>query len=445
MLPRLLSATRLLGTTAVVTGLTLCGSLLNFVAQAILAYRFGASSAIDAYSYALSLPIFLSGLAGIIISYTAVPLMARAALDQVRARQIGRSLAGWMLAICAAIILLGIPAMFAQGHIVPPSQQILSYPALAPMIFLAWAAGGVQLLTALAAAQLNADGRAIVAATLGLAVSTGTILSLLIVAQPSITVAMTGLLCGSLLGAAAGLWLARSHLLPPAFSPEVEHEMAELGKSALWAVLALSCFASYPVIDAIWASRLGEGALAAMGYAHRLVIGIGGLVVAGPSAMFIPRLAKLVAAGDGAGFRRLLFRIIGAVGGLGLICAAGIFLFAQEIVSLLFQRGAFDSADSLLVATILRHMAPGVVAMLVSVMLLRAIFCLPGLRFISAMLGLLFSVSYFTFSWLMLDLGVEGLANAYSISWTLFSLSNIALILYKSRLAPASTVQETLA
>lgn len=440
MSSRLLSKSQLLGTTVVVTGFTLAGSALNFVAQATLAYRFGAGAAIDAYSYAISLPIFLAGLAASVISYTAVPMMSQANDDELRARQIGRSLSAWLMVLCTVIVLLAGPAIAFQPMLVPPARDILQYPSIDSMIFLAWVAGAVQLLTALTVAQLNADGRPVIAASLGLTISSGTITALLLFPYAGITIAMLGLVGGSIAGAITGLLVARSHLLPPAFSIEVKHEMIRLGKSALWAVLALSCFASFFVIDAIWASRLGEGTLAAMGYAHRLVIGIGSLAVAGPSALFIPRLARLVAANDGAGFRRFLFWAASLVGLVGGLCAIGIFLFAHPLVGLLFERGAFDQADTLLVATALRHMAPGVVTMLVSVILLRAVFCLPGLNVASALLGALFTLSYFFFSWLMLDLGIEGLANSYSISWTLFALCNVVLIARRSRfsaLAPA--------
>ena len=434
MSSRLLTKSQLFGTTVVVTGITLAGSALNFLAQATLAYRFGAGAAIDAYSYAISLPIFLAGLAASVISYTAIPMMAQASENELRARQIGRSLSAWLMALCTIIGLLAVPAIYLQPLFVPPSRNILQYPDLGGMIFLAWIAGAIQLLTALTAAQLNADGRPVIAACLALTISSGTIAALLLFPHAGIAIAMLGLVGGSAAGAIAGLFIARSHLLPPRFSHEVRYEMVRLGKSTLWAVLALSCFASFFVIDAIWASRLGEGSLAAMGYAHRLVIGIGGMVVAGPSALFIPRLARLVAAKDGPGFRRFLSRAVGLVALIGGACALGIALFAPQIVAILFERGAFDPSDTLLVATVLRHMAPGVVTMLISVILLRAIFCLPGLGIASAGLGLLFSLCYFAFSWLMLDLGVEGLANSYSLSWTIFALCNVALILRRSRL-----------
>jgi putative peptidoglycan lipid II flippase len=435
-----LSLSRLFGATVIVTGLTLGGSVLNFVAQATLAYRFGAGAAVDAYSYVLSLPVFLSGLAGIIISYTAVPLMAKSSGEPEKARMIGQSLSAWLLAICATLIILGIPAMIVQSVIVPPAKAILVYPGLNLMIFLAWVASAVQLLTALAVAQLNADGRPIVAATLGLSVSTGTIVSLILFPHAAVTVALGGMLAGSALGAGAGFYLARRRLLPPRRSEHVRHDLAQLAKSALWAVLALSCFASYLVIDAIWASRLGEGALAAMGYAQRISIGIGGLAVAGPSALLIPRLARLVDERNGHAFRRFLLFTVGLIAAIGSVCAFGIFFAAPQIVQLLFQRGAFDSADALLVSTALRHMSPGIWAMLISVILLRAIFCLPGLHFISALLGALFSLSYFVFSWLMLDLGIAGLANSYSISWIAFALCNLLLILRKSRFVEAGEI-----
>ena len=238
---------------------------------------------------------------------------------------------------------------------------------------------------------------------------------------------------GAAISAVAGFWFARERLLPP--------RPVLLGKdglatrhviSALWASVALSCFASYAVVDAIWASHVGEGALASMGYAHRIIIGLGSLVVAGPSALFVPRFAVLVETGQRAQFRRLLFAALGFTLAVGGLLAVGLHVFADMIVQILFERGKFDSSASEVVADVLRHMAPGMLAMLMSVITLRAVFCLQASERAAAVMGIGFTCSYAILSYFFLIDGIVGIATAYSISWIGFFAMLFCYVVWRS-------------
>jgi putative peptidoglycan lipid II flippase len=417
----------------IVTVITLIGSFVNFVAQAVLAYRFGASLAVDAYSYALSFPIFLSGLIGIIVSYTAVPLLAASELGDGTRKTLGQSLSFLLLWVATLMGMLGLTAGWWQPVILPAAKPLMLFPGLNILIALAWITGAIQILVALAAAQLNASGRPINAALLGLPTNCMTILVLLVAGGDDISVAIAGMAGGAAISAATGFWFARDKLLPPqSFKWDRDGVAKRHVTSAFWAALALSCFASYSVVDALWASRIGEGALASMGYAHRIIIGLGSLVVAGPSALFVPRFAVLVEAGQSAQFRRLLFAALGFTALFGGGLAIGMFLFSDFIVRLLFERGAFSASASATVADALRHMAPGMIAMLFSVITLRALFCLPKSEHAAAGMGFVFTMSYALFSYLLLGGGIVGIASAYSISWIGFFVMLISYVWLRS-------------
>ncbi len=169
-----------------------------------------------------------------------------------------------------------------------------------------------------------------------------------------------------------------------------------------------------------------------MGYAHRIIIGFGSLVVAGPSALFVPKFAVLVETGQGAQFRRLLFAALGFTAAFGGLLAAGMYVFAELIVRILFERGAFGNTASSVVADVLRHMAPGMLAMLLSVITLRAVFCLPASERTAAVMGVGFTCSYAIFSYLFLEHGIVGIATAYSISWIGFFAMLFCYVVWRS-------------
>lgn len=419
--------------TAIVTSISLLGSFINFVAQAVLAFRFGASSAVDAYTYALSLPLFLSGLIGIIISYTAVPAIAKSLATAGSRSDIGNTLSFLLLWTALLFGMLGLTAGWWQPVILPAKNSLIAFPGLQLLITLSWIVGAIQILVALTAAQLNASGRPITAAMLGLPMNLVTIIVLLFADRGNIAFATAGMVAGAVVSAVAGFWFARAQLLPPRPVLWSKDGLATRHViSALWASVALSCFASYAVVDAIWASRVGEGALASMGYSHRIIIGLGSLVVSGPSALFVPKFAVLVEAGQGAQFRRLLFGALAFTAACGGLLAAGMYVFADLTVRILFERGAFGSAASEVVADVLRQMAPGMVAMLMSVITLRAVFCLQASERAAALMGIGFTCSYAIFSYLFLENGIVGIAFAYSISWIGFFAMLFSYVIWRS-------------
>jgi putative peptidoglycan lipid II flippase len=165
-----------------------------------------------------------------------------------------------------------------------------------------------------------------------------------------------------------------------------------------------------------------------------LIIGVGGLIVAGPSALYVPHFATLVDKGDGKGFARLLGRTLSVVGALGVMAIGLLYGWSEEIVGLLFRRGAFEQSDVVMVATLLRLMAPGAVAMIAVVVLMRAIFCLKRAEAVAAMMGLSWFALYFGCSGLLHGQGVFGIARSYSIAWVIVAVFVGGYVFYRTTL-----------
>ncbi|MCY1164803.1 murein biosynthesis integral membrane protein [compost metagenome] len=403
-----------------ITGCGVGGSLVNFAAQAIIASRFGAGQNVDTYVFSLGLPTFLAGLLATCVSYIAVPEIARVADDPERERQVSGRFLGGILLLAVAMALGAVPALFLQPTLLlPPGSTIRDQPLLPLLITLAWTTGGVQIVNALLIARLNAVGRQITAAMLSLPPGIVSILVLLTVPVRAISIVAVGVLVGTMVVTLIGWGVQRGHFAWHRGSQPGGAATVAIRSSAWLSVVALTCFSSYAVIDSFWAPRTGQGALASLGYAQRILIGAGNLVILGPSAIAVPMLARIAAHGDVAQFRRTLALIVLGIGsGAGLI-ALGIFGFSGKIVSLLFQRGAFDADAARQVASALAHLAPGMAAMLIGVMLMRAIFCIPDSFRHAAALGLGWSVLYFALSGLFARRGVTGIADAYSLAWAM--------------------------
>lgn len=415
----------------VVTVLTVGASGINFLGQAFLAYRFGAGIETDSYTFSLAIPLFAMGVISTIISYTLVPLIASEGGNA--ARQTDICTASLRVGVLASAIVasLSVPATVLQPLTLPENSPLFSLGYLHTLILLAWLIAATQITGAVMTAQLNACHRPVIAAALSLIPGLAMVTALALFDSVGVLSAPLGLLAGSMVAALFGLFFQRDRIKLRLRFEDVKPRVPGIMLKSIWAALALSCFSGFMISDAYWASRMPDGSLATLGYAQRLIIGLGGLVVSGPSALFVPRFATLARSGDRVGFQRLLVTTLLAVWGLGACSFSVLILFADEAVAMLFERGAFSSNDTLALANAMSAMAPGAVAMLSVVILMRAVFCLEGTGPAAAVLGIGWCVLYFVLSGLLLELAVVGVAYSYSISWVIFMVAMLIFTLHK--------------
>ncbi len=127
------------------------------------------------------------------------------------------------------------------------------------------------------------------------------------------------------------------------------------------AVIAASVVQVNVVINAMFAYGVGEGAVSWLSYAFRLMqlpIGVFGVAVA---TVTLPALSRAAVDGIGAEFRPTLVKGLRLVAFLVLPSAIGLVLLAGPIVSVLYERGAFDATDREMTAAALRAYGYGLV------------------------------------------------------------------------------------
>lgn len=108
-----------------------------------------------------------------------------------------------------------------------------------------------------------------------------------------------------------------------------------------------------PAIDAFLSARLGEGIIAAMNYANRLLLGVQGLAALAIQRVALPWLARVVAESPHEVLRssREWFWRAALVGS---VAALGVCLLADFAVAVLFERGRFTASDREAVVSLLR-------------------------------------------------------------------------------------------
>ncbi len=404
----------------IVTLLALSASVLGFVVQLLLARRYGISVDVDAYLFALSVPTFIAGLVSAMMSYELVPRLVACETDHAYQKCYTATLVIGVSILSLLMGTLGSAFGILQSKMLPIDSPIRLYENLPHLIILGWAISAIQIVQGCITAILNARRRFLDAALLALLPYLGMIFLLLIFESLiGITALPLGMLTGTFVATLIGIFLIRRHLFPLQFGRLLWPELRQLAFSSPFTAVAMTCFSSYAVIDAFWAPQAGQGTLATLGYAQRLVIAFGNLAVAGPSAVLVPRFAELIREKDVTGFRSSLLRALIVVGSVASSVAIAMALFAKELVEMLFARGSFGLDEVGIVAQTLRYMLPGMVAMLMSVITLRAMFCLDGAGKTAGLLGVSWTAAYFVASMNLYKFGAPGLATGYSLVWIL--------------------------
>ena len=127
------------------------------------------------------------------------------------------------------------------------------------------------------------------------------------------------------------------------------------------AVIAASVVQVNVVVNAMFAYGVGEGAVSWLSYAFRLMqlpIGVFGVAVA---TVTLPALSRAAVNGISDDFRPTLAKGLRLVAFLVLPSTIGLALLAEPIVSVLYERGAFDPVDRAQTAVALRAYGYGLV------------------------------------------------------------------------------------
>ncbi len=128
------------------------------------------------------------------------------------------------------------------------------------------------------------------------------------------------------------------------------------------AVIAASAVQVNVMVNSIFASYLGDGAVSWLAYAFRLMqlpLGIFGVAIA---TVTLPVVSKIAVGGDMVHFRETLAKALRLALFLTLPATVGLVLMSDRIIGLIYERGRFTSLDTLQTGGALKFYAAGLMA-----------------------------------------------------------------------------------
>lgn len=340
------------------------GRLLGFGRETALAARFGAGAAVDAFQNAALLPVTLFMPLAAALASALIPVHARRSAEGGAdgvlrtANTLLNATLLVSLAVSGATFLLApqLGALVAPGFDAAGRDLVVTLLRwMAPsMAFLAVAA----VLTGL----LQARGRFLLPAMATLPMN-GAVIAAILGFPPAAGIRAAAI--GTLAGAAGYLLIHLPGLRGTGYRYRPVLDLADpgLGLSLrLLGPLLVTTAAGQAalMVSRVLASGLPAGGISYLNYAARLAELPVSLFAASLTTVIFPSLARQAVAGDEA-FRRSL------AGGARLMLwmmaplAAGTAVLREPLVRLLFQRGAFDAADTAATAAALVYLALGIV------------------------------------------------------------------------------------
>ena len=403
----------------------------SFVKEAVVAAAFGVSGAMDAYLMGLMLIGVPMALLLNAVQTAFIPLCV-----EVREKRGTQASAFFLRSTATATVLVMAAALLLWLAVLPWIIDIVGHGFdlgkrdavrgmflwLVPYYFL----NGVNLL---GHGALQAEKRFVptaLAPTCTIFVTIGIVLG---VGGGDVRALVLSLVIGSLLEWIVLHWQLRRggvSLLPGHLS--LTPEIRRIAKGSVVLLGGSFALSFSPLIEQGLASGLGKGTIAAMGYAFKLPAMISGILVTAVGITVLPFFSEMLARRDDAGceraFRRYALALFGGGGLLMLFLVA----FSEPLVALVFQRGAFRTEDTQLVAQIQRAYLVQIPGALVGMLAMRLLVA-QGAYSVVAVNSSLSVVISGVLAWaLSRHMGAVGIALGLSIVATISAMALVLMV-----------------
>ncbi|MDT7540416.1 MAG: putative peptidoglycan lipid flippase [Acidobacteriota bacterium] len=371
---------RILRAMFTVGALTLLAKL-GFVGRDLLvAWKFGRSSAFEAFLLAFVIPYTITNALSDSLTATFLPdfIKLREQGRHEEARDLYGGLLAWLLVISGAIIFLCVVAQPLYVRVVAASFSEESWRLMFYLLCLTAPAAFLNCVVRFWQSILNAEDKFFVGSAVGAATPIVSIALLFFSLNTGVFALSLGLLAGALVEITIlGMALRRAnHFLLPrwrGFSLPMRDAFGQ------WWRLLLSIFFinSMSVVDNAMAARFAaHGSVAALNYGRKAVTFPIDLSAIAFVTVILPYFSKRAAARDWHDMRKTLRRYLSLIFAINLPIVIALVVWSKPIVKFLFERGEFSAADTEIVSHVLAYYAftlPFYVAFLVLMKLLSSL------------------------------------------------------------------------
>lgn len=371
------------GATLVLMMMNMLARLLGFVRETAVAAVYGATAFTDAYQVAYTIPYFLQMVLGMALVSSIVPVVIRNIQEgkEAQAWEIASITINWVFVAMASLAVMGIVGAPALVRLTAPGFGPETSAMAGTMTRIMMPSIVLMSLGMLMTGILNARQKFAVAASAPAFSSLIIVLGVLFFGsrQPyALPVATLVSFLGFFAIQLPALFKT-GFRYKPSFdlsNPQVRGIFANL----LPIFVGTATYQIYLAMNRFFASELSAGSISALNYAGKLMNLPLGIFVAAVSTAIFPLLSAQANADDRSAMALSLNKGLKMVLLVTLPAAAGLMALRVPIVSLLFERGAFDAQATAQTTSALLWFGPGMGAMAATQVLTRAYYALGDAR-----------------------------------------------------------------
>jgi murein biosynthesis integral membrane protein MurJ len=342
---------------ALIGVLTIVAKLFVAAREMAIAWRYGVGTTVDAYQLALTITTWLPMMLTSVMTVVLVPRLVALGNRPAERRSFVAELNGTVLMLGIAVAALTWIAAPAASALLASGSNAATLELTATMSRQMAPVAVFTIVVGYLSARLQSRERFAYSVTEALpAIAIG-----LLVIAPWVHGGAAPLIWGTLVGfliqaLVLGAMTARGDMGLGGL--RIRHRSPEwrtLYGSLLVMAAGQVVLASTIPIDQAFASRLGPGAVATLGYANRIVMLISGFGAIVLARALLPVLSSTVADGSHELGGRQARQWVWLLMLIGAAITVAVWLLAPWVVSVIFERGAFTTANSEAVAHVLRY------------------------------------------------------------------------------------------
>jgi len=417
--------------------ITLFSKFLGFGRDIILSYFFGASNISDAYLISLTIPSVIFGFIGVGIVTAYIPMQSRIIREsgEEAGSEFTSNFTNIILMLVTMILLIGmvftepIVKLFALGF----SGEILELTikftkiSLFGMYFTA--------LISIYSGYLQIKDNYIVPALIGFPLNIIVIITIIIASQGNYII----LALGTLLATASQFFLMVPFIKKQNFNYTLAFNLKDdrIIKTlyiALPVVIGTSVNQVNILVDRTIASSLAVGGISSLNYANRLNLFIQGLFVTSIITAMYPMISSYASNKNFEGIKKALQESINIITIFVLPITIGTMIFSNEVINLLFGRGAFDDNAIKMTSAALFFYALGMLGFGFREVLARGFYSMQDTKtpMINAAIGMFLNIILNII--LSRFMGIGGLALATSVAATFTTV--LLFISFRKKMGP---------
>jgi len=411
---------RLLSKVFGVAAFTLLSRLLGLTRDALLAWRFGAGAAFDAWNIAFLIPNLLRRiLAEGALSVSMVPVFGQVKSERGTSGVhllFRQTLGVYLMLVAAFMVVLAFAAPWLVRVFAPgfdgAEHALTTLLTRVNIVFIFFVA-----LSTVAVAALNTLDHFNVPAATAAAQNICVIAGILVLTQ-FVSPGILGVALGAGLAGIATftmvMWQLHRMGVPvrPIIAIAPEHKrMLVLMVPGLAGVMVYYINA---MVGRALASLLPSGSVTVLYLSDRLVELPLGVVAVSVATVSLPRLSALAANNDMAGLRDALIKAVRFTLAVCLPAAAGLLALRASIIHVLFTRGAFGASAALLLGEVFRNAVPALLAMAAIRVVVQAFYGLEKPRVVVEVAAVTLALNALLGMFFMSHMGLSGLTLANS-------------------------------